>query len=211
MSLLEFINTFRDFTVFSTYDIKKVFPGFDRKILVAWQKKGYLKKIRNNWYCFADRTFRESDLFLAANKIYSPAYVSMESALSYYHLIPEGVFRITSVSTLKTNHFDTPIGHFDYRHLKPSLFFGYRLVRQRRTEVAGWFKIASVEKTLIDFLYLNPQYNEPADFSGLRFNWREFSAKANFNKIQDFLKHIHSATLSERVQKFLDYYHAQSE
>jgi predicted transcriptional regulator of viral defense system len=211
LRFLKFYNTFRGFTVFSTYDIEKSFPAFDRKVLVAWQNKGYLQKIRNNWYCFTDRSYRETDLFLIANKIYSPSYVSLESALSYYQFIPEGVFRITSISTIKTNHFDTPIGYFDYRNVKPALFFGYRLIRQRESPLPAWYKMATPEKAVIDFLYLNPQYKDALDFEGLRFNWEEFSSKVDLEKMKNFLNYIHSTALTNRMKKFLALSHAESE
>lgn len=171
MKFIDFQDAFYDYTVFSTIEVEKVFPGFDRKVLVAWQKKGYIQKIRNSWYRFNNRQIVEEDLFFIANKIYHPSYISLESALSYYQFIPEGVFSITSISTLKTVHFDTPIGYFQYRNVKPALFWGYRLVRQRSNPLSGWYKIATAEKAVIDFLYLNPQYEKEPDFEGLRFNW----------------------------------------
>ena len=43
---------------------------------------------------------------MVANKIYSPSYISLETALSYYGLIPESVYALTSVSTRKTISFN---------------------------------------------------------------------------------------------------------
>ncbi len=177
--------------------------------MVAWQKKGYIQKIRNNWYCFAEHTFRREDLFLVANKIYAPSYVSLESAFSYYQFIPEAVFRTTSISTLKTAKFDTPIGFFQYRNIKPSLFWGYRLIRQKEASLSAWYKIALPEKAIIDYLYLNPQYKEEADFEGLRFNWEEFSDKVDLKKLKQQMRYIQSPALSQRVEKFLNVFYAQ--
>lgn len=210
MNFFAFQKAFREFTVFSTNDIEIAFPGFDRKILVAWQDKGYIQKIRNSWYCFADRLMQEDDLCLIANKIYAPSYVSLESAFAFYHFIPEGVFRTTSVSTLKTASFHTPIGYFHYRNLKPSMFFGYQLERQTKGSMPVWYKMASPEKALIDFVHLNQQYKEEVDFDSLRFDWDAFGEAVNLEKLDEYLRHIQSDALTKRIKTFLNLYHAQS-
>lgn len=124
-----FRKSFYQHAVITLPEIKKRLPNCDKKALVRWQKKGYLKKIRNGYYLLAspDLKLDEPLCYLIANTIYSPSYVSMESALSHYNLIPEGVFRITAVTTKKTTVFDTPVGYFQYQHLQPKLFFGYTL------------------------------------------------------------------------------------
>ena len=88
--------------LFSTTDIRKAFPSFDARRLVEWQHKGYIHKIINRWYKFSDVPTEERLMLWTANRIYHPSYVSMETALSYYGLIPEAVYTITAVSTLKT-------------------------------------------------------------------------------------------------------------
>jgi hypothetical protein len=65
-------------------------------------------------------------------------------------LSPEGVFQVTSCSTCKTQSFETPLGSFSYRHVKPALFFGYQLVEWNKHH----FVIAGPEITVIDYLYL---------------------------------------------------------
>jgi len=44
-----------------------------------------------------------------------PSYVSYEYALSYYGLIPERVYEITSATLHSKKSFDTPIGRFTYK------------------------------------------------------------------------------------------------
>ena len=211
MTFLEFQNIFREFTLFSTIDLEKTFPGFDRKVLVEWQKKGYIKKLRNNWYCFADQPFNERDLFFVANQIYAPSYVSLKSALSYYNFIPEGVFQITSISTRKTKEFDTPTGFFRYRNIKPRLFFGYGLEKQLSIKThSSWFKIAAPEKAILDFVYLNPRYKDERDFEGLRFNWEEFEEKVDLIKLKEYLIYFNSEALINRISKLLNVFYAES-
>lgn len=211
MTYLEFYNIFRECTLFSTIDLEKSFPGFDRKVLVEWQKKGYIQKIRNNWYCFADQVFNERDLFFIANQIYSPSYISLKSALSFYNFIPEGVFQISSISTKKTKEFDTAVGFFRYRNIKTKLFFGYRLEKQFSAGGhSSWLKIASPEKAILDFVYLNPGYKDETDFESLRFNWEEFAEKVNLEKLNDYLRYFDSEVLTNRISKMLNVFYAES-
>ena len=93
---------FKDFIIFSLNDIRKTEPGFHRQRFFEWIKKGYIKKIIREYYCFSDTEISESILCYIANQIYYPSYISFEFALSYYNLIPEGVYSITSASTLRT-------------------------------------------------------------------------------------------------------------
>jgi hypothetical protein len=64
-------------------------------------------------------------LWFTDNRIYHPAYLSLETALSYHGLIPKGVYTLTCVSLLKTQEYHTPIGTFCYQLLLPRLYFGY--------------------------------------------------------------------------------------
>jgi len=91
-------------------------------------KKGYIKKIIKGYYIFSDSELNDNVLFEIANRIYVPSYISYEMALSYYNLIPESVYDITSVSTRRTYNFNTLIASFSYRTIKPCLFFGYNIV-----------------------------------------------------------------------------------
>ena len=126
---IEFRNKMEPFKVFSIRDIHKMIPGINHVNLVRWQQKGYLIKIINGWYCFSEYRSVENIVWLASNLIYHPSYISLQSALSYYNLIPEAIFMTTSVSSRKTKIFNTSIGNFSYNTLKNSGFgFGHRLI-----------------------------------------------------------------------------------
>ncbi|GAH77038.1 unnamed protein product, partial [marine sediment metagenome] len=67
--------------------------------------------------------------WLAANLIYQPSYISLHTALSFYNLIPEAVYTTTSITTKKTNLFNTHIGNFSYNTVKKAVFgFGHKLL-----------------------------------------------------------------------------------
>ena len=128
MNYLLFKKALEQFPVFSVQDIRKQFNDFDNRRLVEWQEKGYIIKLRRGYYSFEEVEKGEAFRYYSANKLYSPSYISMESALSYYNLIPEGVFTTVSLCTRNTTSFSTPIGNFSYRNVKSPLFFGYRLL-----------------------------------------------------------------------------------
>lgn len=199
MKYLKFRELFKDFTVFSSADISSVDSGFHRRRLNDWQDKGYLKKIINRYYIFSDLALDENTLFEIANRIYSPSYVSLEMALSYYGFIPEAVYGITSVTTRVTRMFTTEAGTFIYRSLSPRLFFGYDLIEYG---IQKHFNLASPEKAILDFLYLNPSLNKADDFSDLRFNRDVFLQKAKEAVLFEYLDRFENKSLSNRVNLF---------
>ena len=201
MKFLELKSELKDFTIFSLNEIRNIEPDFYRRRLNEWQDKDYIKKIIRGYYIFSDLKFSEEILFKIANRIYSPSYVSLESALSYYHLIPESVYGITSISTRKTYHFRTSIGEFIYRSLKPSLFFGYDLIKFHEK----YSKMACIEKALLDYLYLNPDIETEQDFESLRINKEMFFEKMNEEKLMNFLEKFNQKKLTGRINHFWSY------
>jgi predicted transcriptional regulator of viral defense system len=151
----------------------------DRRILhnqlSRWNKDGLIVQLKKGFYLLNpnDRAINPSKFFLA-NQLVFPSYVSLESALAYYHLIPEGVYQVTSVTTGKPAKYISPEGTYAFRHVKKSLFFGFEAIRDERG-----FEIflATPEKALLDFLYLNLARFTPDDgdvFSeSYRFNGHE--------------------------------------
>lgn len=198
MKYLDFKAHFEPFRIFSINDIKKWNEGFDTRRLVEWQQKGYLQKIINRWYIFSDVPVTERVRYLAANRIYAPSYISFESALAYHRLIPEGVFMITSATSLKTNSFNTSLGRFYYRHLKPELMFGYQLVEEQNQRL----KMASPEKAILDYLYLNSDLISSESIEGLRINFMEVGELIDMGTLEKYLGLYKSKALDKRVGIF---------
>jgi len=201
MKFIDFKEKLKGFEIFGLADIRKIAPGFDFRRINEWMAKGYIKKIRRGYYIFSDISLNECALFLIANTIYNPSYISLEMAFSLYGLIPEAVYGITSVTPRKTNRFKTDIGIFSYKHIKPSLMFGYEL-RERNNRR---YLVAEIEKALLDFLYFNPQIADVRDFEGLRFNSSEFKAKADMARLKKYLDAFGVRALAARVNSFLRY------
>ena len=85
--------------VFSIEDLYTVDPSFRLETLYEWEKKAWVTKLRSKKYIFADFKPSNYELYMVANKLYDPSYISLELALNHYGVIPEAVMRVTSVTT----------------------------------------------------------------------------------------------------------------
>jgi predicted transcriptional regulator of viral defense system len=153
-------------------------PNSVRRQLDRWVKSGRLIQLRRGVYSVAPPyRAEEPHLFLVANHLRKPSYVSLQSALSYYGMIPEVVPVTTSVTTGRPETLETPLGSFVFRHLKKIAFFGYADTEISRGQSAF---LASPEKALLDLLYLTPGSDSPEYLEELRFeptdhfDWKAF-------------------------------------
>mgnify|MGYP000988041424 CR=1 FL=1 len=116
-------------------------------------RSGQLTALRRGLYVAGP----ESDLpipdaLLLANHLRGPSYVSLESALSYWGMIPERVFEVSSVTIKTAKNYNTPLGRFSYRHLAtPYYSFGVQRVELAPQQMA---MIASPEKAICDKIVL---------------------------------------------------------
>ncbi len=120
-----------------------------RSKLTTMIKKGELIKVRRGLYLSGDHSGYSTKTL--ANIIYGPSYISFESALSYYGMIPERVQAITSAcfNKNKNKQFKTPVGLFLYRYIHPRVYpYGIHRV----DENGEGFLIASPEKAVCDTL-----------------------------------------------------------
>lgn len=116
-----------------------------------WVKSGKLIQLKRGIYLLAELYRKTSPSeFYIAGVLKSPSYISLEKALEYHGLIPEAVAVFTSVTTKRPEEFKTPAGRYDYRHIKPSLFWGYTSLNMNGQTVF----MATPEKALLDFFYL---------------------------------------------------------
>ncbi len=201
MHYLELRELFADYSVFSLADIKRIDSTFYRRRLTEWQGKGYLKKIIRGYYIFSDVELNEHVLFEIANGIYRPSYVSFEMALSFYHLIPESVYGITSASTRKTYSFSTFLGEFSYRTISPDLFFGYDIVSNNKRH----FKIACCEKAILDYFYIHSDLKSERDFASMRINRDVFLKQIQEKKLDAFLEKFSQKSLSRRITALINF------
>jgi predicted transcriptional regulator of viral defense system len=182
--------------VFSVRDAKKAFPSFDSKRLVEWQEKGYIKKLINKWYLFSQVRVSEYLLYRISNCLHHPSYISLESALSFYNLIPEAVYSQQAVSTRKTISYETVAGNFNYKAIKPDYFFGYQILHQEGLPLL----MAETEKAIIDYFYFNAKLQTIEDIEALRLNAQELHSRLNWEKLLQYSAVFNSNTLNKRLR-----------
>jgi len=118
------------------------------------------------------RPYRKVDPhpFLISNRMKSASYVSLQSALSFYGMIPEYVPVITAVTTQRPETVQTEEGIYVYKHVQKKFFsdFVYRSVLDDQSVF-----IATPEKSLLDLLYLTPGGDEMHYLQELRLQHTE--------------------------------------
>ncbi len=205
MRFREFQNQAKDLLVFNLNDVRKIDPDFHRQQLNDWLDRGYIQPLASGYYLFAGVKVDQGRLFMLANRIYEPSYISRESALAHYHIIPESVLGITSISSRKTKQLNSKWGRFIYHRIKPTLMFGYNVIEHARFIK---YKIASLEKTVLDYLYWNTRISSTDDFEGLRWNRQELAGLADNPLFNKYLKIFNNKALEGKVHLLLEYIHA---
>jgi predicted transcriptional regulator of viral defense system len=144
----------------------KVEPADVRRQLSRWTRAGRLYQLRRGLYALAPPFQKvRPHPFLIANRMVRGSYVSLQSALAHYDLIPEVVPVTTSVTTARPGRWETPLGAYEYRRIKAELSFGYRLVELSDGQQAF---VALPEKALLDLVYLQPAGDTPEYLQELR-------------------------------------------
>ncbi len=115
--------------VFTLDDLLMIFPS-DRNTLKQqihyWRKNGWVQTLKKGLYEINYPRRKALPDFFIANRLYEPSYVSLETALSYYSLIPEVAMGVTSVTVKATRRFRNPYGFFHYRKIVERAYCGRR-------------------------------------------------------------------------------------
>lgn len=124
-------------------------------------KSGELIRLKNGFFLIAEK-IEESPVPYEqiANLLYGPSYISFEWALSFYSMIPEGVYVVTSVSSTKSKTYKTQVGTFDYTYLSNHR---YAIGIDQKENAAGRFLIATPEKALADLIHAKSKKLEGKD------------------------------------------------
>jgi predicted transcriptional regulator of viral defense system len=170
MNFFELVEIIHDEPVFDTGLLLagNANPREIHRQLSRWKQVGRIYQLRRGLYCLAPPFQKvKHHPFLVANRLIPASYVSLQSALAYYDMIPEHVPVTTSVTTSRPAHWETPLGVFDFRRIQVDFFDGYRLVDLGEKQQAF---IASPEKSVLDLVYLEPGGDTPDYLAELRLN-----------------------------------------
>jgi hypothetical protein len=137
-----------------------------RRQLDRWVKSGKIIMLRRGVYAVADPyAAKHPHSFSIANALRRASYISLESALAYYGMIPEYTPVAMSVTNGRTETLNNSMGRFVFRHLKKSMFFGFK---EQEIVPGQTALIATPEKALVDLLYLTPGSDHTNYLSELR-------------------------------------------
>lgn len=156
--------------VFSPRDLMALYSGEKaaslKKALSRWRKKGWVSLLRRGVYELAyPKDLLIPDLYIA-NRLYAPSYVSLETALSHYGIIPEVAMAVTSITVKATRRFKNAHGLFWYRTVQARSFAGYHIEKQNGFDIL----IADPEKALADYLHFKTYRDKRFDIAGERFD-----------------------------------------
>ena len=114
-------------------------------------KNGELIRLKKDLYVYSKSAISKE---LIANHLYGLSYISLETALAYYGMIPERVYTIRSMTTKRAKTFTTPLGRFEYKTVS-SDYFSIGL-QQEIIENQYAFLIATPTKAICDTIVTTP-------------------------------------------------------
>lgn len=206
MKYIDFYNKFQRFGAFSLHDIQLLEPSISRSSLHKRNKEGQLISISPGIWAFREKFKTTHGLhILIANILYQPSYISLERALRYYNLIPEWVFLFTCISTKKTKEFSTPIGIYRYQSITPKLYRWYTMTQVWNHTVA----LASIEKTVLDYLYFHTDLSDDDAFDEWRINITELTEQRNEDQFL-LRSRRYNKTTQQRANALVSYIHTHA-
>lgn len=180
----------RNISLFTLSDFSRLFNLKNAhtifKKIQRLEDKKIIHKIINGKYLFS---LSNVDDFTIANFIVKPSYISLDSALSFYGILPQFPYQITSITIKSTKIFIYEKKEYYYSHIDCSLFWGY--------QKEEYFLIAEKEKALLDYIYFslkglrNALDTEEIDMSQFdKQKIKRYAKKWNNKQMLDILKKI---------------------
>jgi len=119
----------------------------------------FLRREKKGVYLSA---FNSPESFEIANALYTPSYISLESALNYYGMLSQFPYCVTSVSPKKSKKLLVAGQEFEYVQISHKLYWDFRR--------EGQALIASPEKALLDMIYMASKGLRRIDFEELDYS-----------------------------------------
>ena len=185
--------------VFSHGDILSFCPDEKRdnlkKMIHRWKEKGWIYPLKRGLYELTyPKDFTIPDMYIA-NRLYNPSYVSLETALSNYSIIPEVSMAVTSITTKPTRKFKNKHGLFIYRTVRQNAFTGYYVEKHRTFNIL----VAEPEKALVDYTYFKTYHNKKLNLKDERLD-KNVILRLNKKKLNRYAKLYHL-----NLKEFYDY------
>jgi len=181
----------KNLNIFTPLEFKRLFGVSDyatKWFIKSYVKEGTFTKIRNSLYMMADQP---ADNYLIANRLYEPSYISFDTALSFYGIIPETIYIVTSATPKISREFEVKKVGFVYHKIKKEAYGGYKPIKHLNQTVL----IAEPEKAVADYLYfvaLNKR--------GLHYERMDLK-KIKKTKLLEYLKLFNNAKAIKLIDK----------
>jgi predicted transcriptional regulator of viral defense system len=146
-AFFELFQTHPEMTLFHVNDLA-LFLGQKKEViqieLHRMTKKGLLQRLANGYYA---NPFHPPSIDYVSMVLKKPSYISMETALNKYGILPQTVYHYTMITTDHPHVFTAMDTIFEYHQVQPKYFFAYQ-------EKFPLTFIAEPEKALLDLIYL---------------------------------------------------------
>ena len=144
----------------------KVKANHVRQQLSRWVKSGRVYQLRRGLYALAPPYQKvKPHPFLIANRLQRASYVSGQTALAFYGMIPDTAQATLSVTSGRPERLETRLGVFEFRRVKTELLAGYRMIGLGQSQPKQQALVATPEKALLDLIYLQPK-GDSAEYLG---------------------------------------------
>lgn len=167
-------------SLFTIQDAKKIFQYKKEntlyKLLQRLENKNIIKRVKSGKYLF---TFKEIQDYQLANFLITPSYISLESALSFYGVLSQFPYTVSSVTIRKNKTISYQDKEYEYNHIGTRYFFGF-LKKDN-------FLIATPEKALLDELYFISKGIRKLDVKELELDKINKDTLKVMSKIYNFL------------------------
>ena len=129
--------------------------NFPRNKVATMEKRGEIIRLKNGLFVVSTEISRKPlSRELIANHLYGPSYISFETALAFYGLIPEKVFALRSATFKRAKQFENTVGRFEYITV-PQAYFPIG-ISQQTVDNEYTYMLAAPEKALCDLILATP-------------------------------------------------------
>lgn len=146
------------------------------KLIQRLEKYKLIEKLIKGKYLLSGTNVSD---FEKANMILAPSYISLESALSFYGILSQFTYSITSVTTQKSKKYEVSGKQYEFTKIQKDNFRDY--IKKDN------FLIATPEKALIDLIYLASKKLRKIDFTDLDMGIIDWDG---FNKLRVTIDYI---------------------
>jgi len=198
---IQIINRLNEFgsVPVSTSTLKSVLSDYDHpnNKISNLAVDGYLIRLKKGLYAVSPEiTGNPINKYVISNNIYGSSYVSYQSALHYYGLIPEAVITTTAVTFKRSKSYITSIGTIKYYHVPFEYYsVGFTTVFENDNSYA----IALKEKALCDLIVLNRGSKLQSTKAMTVF--LEEDMRVDMEQLEDFDMNVIDACLDAGVKK----------